>query len=251
METGPTELTVITGASSGIGRGLAVELARRGVAVGLLARRKDALEETAALVRASGGTAIVCPCDVTDRAQVVAAFDDIERRGLRIVRVIANAGGGRRVAADELRGQDVAAMLALNVLGAAYCVEAALPRMLARGEGHLVFMGSLAGALGLPRAGGYSAAKAAVARLGESLRVELRPRGIDVTVLQPGFVATRERRRPRPFEVPLPKAVDRMCDAILARRSTCRFPWTLVVLVGLASVLPVALTDRLLRRLGG
>jgi short-subunit dehydrogenase len=174
----------------------------------------------------------------------------LEREGGPIERVIANAGGGYRVPAERLSGADLEAMLAVNVVGAAHCVEAALPGMLARGRGHLVFMGSLAGKVGLPQAAAYSAAKAAVARLGEGLRVDLRPRGIAVTVLMPGFVRTRDGRKRRPFEVPLARAVARMADAILDRRPTCRFPWMLVALIAVATLLPATLKDALLRRTG-
>ncbi|MGE3966762.1 MAG: SDR family NAD(P)-dependent oxidoreductase [Dongiaceae bacterium] len=243
-------MTVITGASTGIGRGLAIELARRGEFVALLARRQNLLEEVAASICAAGGRAIVRPCDVTDRAQVLAAFEELERKRGPIERVIANAGGGYKVPSERLSGADVEAMLAVNLVGAVHCVEAALPGMLARGRGHLVFMGSLAGEVGLPQAAAYSAAKAAVARLGEGLRVDLQPRGIDVTVLMPGFVRTRDRRKRRPFEMPLARATARMTDTILDRRPICRFPWTLVALLAVAAILPTRLRDALLRRTG-
>lgn len=243
-------VTIITGASSGIGRALAIELARRGEAIALLARRRDAIEQAAAEIRNAGGQALACPRDVTDKTAVLAAFEQAARHFGPITRVVANAGGGYRVAALALRGEEVADMLAVNVVGAANCVEAALPHMLAQGSGHLVFMGSLAGGIGLPGAAGYSAAKAAVARLAESLRVELKPHGIDVTLLSPGFVRTRDARKKRPFEVPLDKAVITMANAIASRRPVSRFPWQLKLLLAASAMLPAGVRDSLLRRFG-
>lgn len=240
----------MTGASSGIGRGLAIELARRGEPVALLARRLDLLHEVAASINAGTGRAIVRSCDVTDPAQVMAAFEEVERSAGPIERVIANAGGGYRVPGESLRAGDVEAMIAVNLVGAVRCIEAALPGMLERGRGHLVLMSSLAGTIGMPGSAAYSAAKAAVLRLGESLRVDLRPKGIEVTVLLPGFVRTRDRRKRRPFEVPLERAAARMADAILDRRPTCRFPATVVVLIAIAGLLPARLRDALMRRIG-
>src|SRR5690606_26013430 len=128
----PLTVTLLTGASSGIGRSLARRLADDPLA--LLARRKDLLDTLAAEIEAGGGRALALPCDVTDRAQVAAAVQEAEARLGPIERLIANAGGGSKTDVRSFRAADVEAVLRLNVLGAANCIEAVLPGMLARGR---------------------------------------------------------------------------------------------------------------------
>jgi short-subunit dehydrogenase len=244
-------VTVITGASSGMGRSLALALASRGETIVAVARREEMLDALARKIRSAGGCALALRCDVTVPEQVREVFARAEQRLGPIDRLVANAGGGGRTRVDAFDSGAIADMLALNVVGAAHCIEAVLPGMLARGRGHLVLMSSLAARRGLPGAAGYSAAKAALTALGEGLRAELRGRGVQVTVLMPGFVATRERRRPRPFEVSLEEATRRMVEAILARRRALAFPLPLVLLAGLLRLLPAGLSDRIALRLRG
>jgi len=236
-------VTLLTGASSGIGRSLARRLADDPLA--LLARRKDLLDTLAAEIEAGGGRALALPCDVTDRAQVAAAVQEAEARLGPIERLIANAGGGSKTDVRSFQAADVEAVLRLNVLGAANCIEAVLPGMLARGRGHIVVTSSLAGSRGLPGAAAYSAAKAALSTMAESLRVDLAPHGIDVTVLAPGFVRAKPDRKPRPFEVGLEQATAAMARAIRARRKAYAFPLPLVLGAGLGRLLPASLYDRL------
>jgi short-subunit dehydrogenase len=143
----------------------------------------------------------------------------------------------------------VADILALNVMGTVYCIEAVLPGMLHRGHGHLVAVSSLAGYRGLPGAGAYSAAKAALTNLMESLRIDLSGHGIDVTVLLPGFVRTRPGqaagKRGRPFRLALEDATARMERAIRTRRRRYAFPWVLAGVARLATWLPASVFDRL------
>lgn len=240
------QVTVVTGASSGIGRSLALRLARHGGALALLARRADLLESLAAEIEATGGRAIPVACDVTDRARVHDAFAAIEARLGPVDRLVANAGGGEKSHVDAFSAAQIERVVALNVGGAANCIEAVLPGMLARGHGHLVATGSLAAQRGLPHAAAYGAAKAALARMMESLRIELRPRGIDVTIIHPGFVRLSPERRRKALQVELEVATARMCRAILARRAEDAFPLSAVLLTGFARQLPARLYDRLL-----
>jgi len=244
-------VTVITGASSGIGRALALLLAARGETIVALARRKDLLDSLIAEIEKSGGRALAIQCDVTAGDQVRAACASAVQTFGRIDRMIANAGGGERNPADKFNADVFAGMLALNVTSAAHCIEAVLPGMLACRSGHIVLMSSLASRRGLPRATGYSAAKAAMTALGEGLRAELKPRGIDVTVLLPGFVKVRADRKPRPFEVPLPEAAERMASAIVARRKSLMFPLPLVLITGLLRLLPAGISDWIVQRVQG
>ncbi len=244
-------VTLITGASSGIGRSLARRLAAQGDFIVAVARRMDLLESLVAEIQTAGGRALALKCDVTDRDQVLRVCAEAVRIAGPIDRLVANAGGGERMSVDDFKADGVAQMLAVNVTGTANCIEAVLPAMLARGQGHIVIMGSLAAWRGIPGAAGYSAAKAALGVLAEGLRVDLRPRGIDVTLLLPGFVATRERKRRRPFEVPLGAATERMISAILARRRVCAFPFPLVLMAALLRWIPDWLYDPVARRFLG
>ena len=175
------------------------------------------------------------------------AIRRVERTLGPVDRLIANAGGGERTYVDGFSALQIERALALNVGGAASCIEAVLPGMLARGAGHLVATSRLAARRGLPNAAAYGAAKAALSHLMESLRIELRPRGIDVTIIHPGFVRLSPERKPRPFQVDLEAATRLMHAAILARRTSCAFPLPLVLLTALARHLPDGIYDRLMR----
>jgi hypothetical protein len=236
-------VTLITGASSGIGRSLALSLAARGETIVAVARRRELLDSLVQEISAKGGRALAIACDVTDRSQVLQAAATASETMGPIDRLIANAGGGERTSVVDFHAEQIAAMLALNVVGTANCIEAVLPAMLARGRGHIVVMSSLAGFRGLPGGAGYSAAKAALTTLAEGLRADLRPKGVDVTILSPGFIRTKPEKKPRAFELSLEVATARMVSAILARRRAYAFPWPLALIARGARLLPAPLYD--------
>lgn len=238
--------TFITGASSGIGHSLARKLAARGDAVIVVARRRPELDALVAEISAAGGKAAALACDVTDHDAVIAAARAATDFFGPIERLIANAGGGKRTPAATFSAADIDAMFRLNVVGVANCIEAVLPAMLQTRRGHIVIMGSLAGSIGLPKAGGYSASKAALRVLADSLRNEIGIKGVDVTYLAPGFVRTHERRKSRPFEMDVEKATDIMADAIGRRVSHRAFPWSLAMPLALLQALPRGLHDKIM-----
>jgi short-subunit dehydrogenase len=240
-------VTVVTGASSGIGRSLALRLAASGDAVAVLARRKPLLDDVVRAIETMGGRAMAVTCDVTERANVLDAIGQVERILGPVDRLIANAGGGERTYVDSFSAAQIERAFALNVGGAATCIEAVLPGMLARGAGHLVATSSLAALRGLPNAAAYGAAKAALTNLMESLRIELRPRGIDVTVIHPGFVRLSPRKKPRPFQIDVEAATRQMHRAIVERRAAYAFPLALVLLTALGRNMPARLYDRIMR----
>jgi short-subunit dehydrogenase len=152
---------------------------------------------------------------------------------------------------DNFRASHISEMMTLNIVAAANCIEAILPGMLDQGAGHIVATGSLASYRGLPGAAGYSAAKAAIANMMESLRIDLRPRGIDVTLLLPGFVRTNPlSNKKRPFEMELEDATNRIVRAIKARKSRYAFPAVLAALVWAGRLLPSSVYDSLFTRRG-
>ncbi len=248
-------VTLITGASTGIGAALARRFARRGDCVILVARRRALLEQLAAEIAAAGGRAEAVPCDVTDRAAVGACVDRVLRDHGRIDRLILNAGGGGRVAAEQLTAAEMRAAFDLNVMGVAHFVEAALPALLRQGAegigGHIVAIGSIAGFRGLPQAAAYGAAKAALMNYTESLRLDLAPKGVAVTLAAPGFIVSRDTRKKRskPMAMALDPAADLLATAILARRSYVSFPARLAWIARLLRVLPAGLYDPLIRAL--
>lgn len=239
------EVTFLTGASAGIGRSLALRLAADGAPIAVAARSLPALEALVAEIRTRGGESLAVRCDVTDPRSVREAIAGAEARFGPVTRLVANAGGSETTRVDAFEADHVARQLDLNVLGVARCIEAVLPGMLKRGAGHLVATSSLAAYRGLPGAAAYSAAKAALTRLLEGLRVDLRGRGIDVTVIAPGFVRQHPTRGDRPFMLELEPATERMARAIRARRAYYAFPWRLAALTRAASLLPPAVYDRL------
>ena len=244
-------MTVVTGASSGIGRSLARRIASSGEPVALLARRRRLLDTLVEEIEEAGGRAIAVTCDVTDRAGVGDAIRRAEAALGPTTRLVANAGGGSTTTVDPFDAERVAEVLELNLMGTVYCIEAVLPGMLERAAGQLVAISSLAGYRGLPAAGAYSAAKAGLTNLMESLRIDLRGRGVDVTVIAPGFVQykpgeLKERNRKKPFRLGLEPATERIWKAIQTRRRYYAFPASLVAMVWLGRVLPASWYDRLL-----
>ena len=244
-------VAVVTGASSGIGRALAFRLAARGYAVGLLARRRRALEEAAAHIADQGGRALVLPGDVRDAARVREHVQTCERELGPVVLAVANAGIGHPTPAAALDVETVRAVLDVNLLGAVHLFAAVLPGMIARRRGHLVGISSLAGFRGLPEHAAYCASKAALTVFMESLRLDLRGTGIRVTVIHPGFVKTpmtANNPHPMPFLQDLDGAAGRILRAIDRRRRLYAFPFPLAALARLAHWLPAAWYDRLIPR---
>jgi hypothetical protein len=239
-------VTFITGASSGIGRSLARRLALAGDVVVAVARRKPLLDTLVEEIEQAGGHAVAIVCDVTDRESVFAAVREAEARVGPIDRLVANAGGGEPTFVETFTAAHLDRVYALNVGGTAHCLEAILPGMLTRRAGHLVAVSSLAAYRGVPSGAAYSAAKAAVTNLLESLRIDLRPRGIDVTLLFPGFVRTSSSRKKKPWQMDVEEATRRMHRAIVARRRRYAFPVPLALAANLGRLLPAALYDRLL-----
>ncbi|HEX8709122.1 MAG TPA: SDR family NAD(P)-dependent oxidoreductase [Pyrinomonadaceae bacterium] len=245
------KVVLITGASSGIGRGLAVELGRRGATLGLLARRGDALRELAREVEAAGGRARALAADVRDAAAVRAAADELRREHGRVDVLIANAGVGATTHATDLKADEVAEVIGINVLGAVNSVTAVLPEMVEQGSGQLVAISSLAAYRGLLKSGAYCASKAALSAFFESLRLDLRGTGLDVTIIHPGFIKTAltEGRQARlPYLMELDDAVGKIVRAVEARKKSYAFPWQLATIVRAAMLMPIPLYDRIASR---
>jgi short-subunit dehydrogenase len=196
MPTAPfsENVMIITGASSGIGRELALQLADQGAWLTLAARNAEALEEVAVQCRQRGGKALVVPTDVTQQAQCENLVARTVAEYGRIDTLVNDAGISMRVRFDELRDLTrLEQIMRVNYLGSVYCTYYALPH-LKQTRGRIVGISSASGKSGLPTVSGYAASKHAMAGFFDSLRIELADSGVSVTMVYPGFVATRGRR---------------------------------------------------------
>ncbi|HEX8890157.1 MAG TPA: SDR family NAD(P)-dependent oxidoreductase [Pyrinomonadaceae bacterium] len=245
------KIVLITGASSGIGRALSIELGQKGATVGLLARRAEVLNEIVAEVESAGGRALALPVDVRDADAVRTAADELRAKFGRIDVLIANAGVGATSDARDLNPTDVANVININVLGAVNSVAAVLPEMIKQGSGQLAVISSLAAYRGLPKSGAYCASKAAVSAFFESLRVDLRGTGLDVTIIHPGFIKTpltAGREAQMPYLMELDDAVKKIVNAIEKRKKSYAFPWQLASIVRAAMLMPVPMYDRMISK---
>jgi NAD(P)-dependent dehydrogenase (short-subunit alcohol dehydrogenase family) len=221
----------ITGATSGIGRACALELAERGADVALSGRRRERLDEVAAEVVARGVRALALPCDVREEPQIEAAVGRIVESFGRLDVVLANAGfsvGGR---IEELSGDDWRRQLDTNVVGAALTARHALGE-LHKTSGRLALVGSVSGFIVAPGYAAYHCSKHALRALGLTLAVELAGSGVSCTTVHPGFVDSeiqkvdrhgvyrpeREDRRPALLMWSAERAARVIVDAIAARK---------------------------------
>ena len=228
--TQPYRHIVITGATSGIGRQLALDYAEKGFKVTGLGRDEEAL---AGLSKLGIHTAQV---DVTKPEQVKAFFSQIDELDLMIL----VAGNCIYMDALEYNSEIVQKMLDVNVMGISHCIEHALP-LLKASKGHIVGVGSASAYAPLPRAEGYGASKACIHYLLETLAISLKPAGIKVTMVAPGFVdtpLTRQNDFPMPFKISVEEASCYIQKGIEAGRSVIEFPLPLILGVKSVGLLP-------------
>jgi short-subunit dehydrogenase len=239
----------ITGASSGIGAALARHYAGPATEIGLLARRRDLLEQLAAGLQ---GRSALYAADIADTAAVAAAAADFIARFGAPDLVIANAGISVGTHGDAIEDvEKLRRVLDVNVAGLAATLAAFAPAMRAAGGGTLCGIASVAGFRGLPGAGAYSASKAAAISWLESLRAELAGSGVAVVTLCPGYIdtpMTQVNRYRMPFLISAEEAARRFARAIAAKRRLAVIPWQMALVSVLMRALPGWLYDRLMAR---
>ena len=247
-------VAVVTGASSGIGAELSRQLAAGGAKVALLGRRVDLLASVGAEIRAKGGTAHEIECDVRDPLNVKAAVAEATKELGAVDLAIANAGVGHVIPAEEFDSRLFEDIIRTNLMGTVHLVEAVLPEMLARRQGQIVGVSSLAAYRGFPQTHAYCASKAAMNTFLEGLRAEIADHGIAVTTVCPGFVRTpmtAKNRGAMPFLLDADECARRILRAARARRRVYNFPWPMATAMWIVRWLPSGLLDSAVRSARG
>jgi short-subunit dehydrogenase len=246
------KIVLLTGASSGIGEGLALALAGRGATLGLIARRRELLDELADRCRKFDSRVRVFALDVTDEVAVAEAADAMRSEFGHIDILIANAGiGGNDEETRAYTPRAVRKVIDTNLIGAVNAVHAVVPQMVDRGSGHIVAISSLAGFRGLPKSAAYSASKAGMTAFFESVRLDVKGSGVDVTIIQPGFIKTpltSGRSNKMPFLMELDDAIPLFIKAIEKKKRFAAFPWQLATIVRAGKFMPSWLYDRIAGR---
>ena len=214
----------LIGASEGLGRAVAHRLAAKGADVVVSARNSEKL---GALVSEIGDAARAVPIDVSDDQSVAQAAADVGE----IDGMVYLAGVYWPLKAQDWQHDQVVAMADINFTGAVRCTGAVLPAMVARGSGHIVMTGSLSGFRGLPGATGYGASKAGVMYLAEGMYADLRGSGVDVQLINPGFIKTRLTDK-NDFSMPFIMEPDEAAREFVAHMERDRFKRNFPTLFG-------------------
>ena len=212
---------IVTGASMGIGAATAVEFARYGADVLLVARNVARLEVVAREITERGGRAHVHPCDVSDRRAVVRLVDEVTTEHGAPHILVNNAGAGRFRFIDDTTGEEFERMAAVPYLAAGYLTTALLPAMVDRGVGHIVNVNSPASRVVWPASAGYAASRYGLRGLTEALRVDLKGTGIGVTEIIPGHVVSEYFRNNPGSAVNIP-AVSRLMPTLTPQHVAAR-----------------------------
>jgi NADP-dependent 3-hydroxy acid dehydrogenase YdfG len=218
----PGKITVITGASRGIGRAIALAFAREGAVTVLASRSREGLGRVAEEIRSLGGTARIVPTDVSSPQAVRALIDEVEREFGRIDILINNAGGA--VAGPITREgfvDDTRQLLDVDLFGTVHCTTAVLPLMQRQGSGHIVNMSSVVGRKAFPGLAAYSISMHAISAFSDALRQELHGTGITISVIHPALAQTELFSRvdpaamPAPFRKMTPISAEAVADAVV------------------------------------
>jgi short-subunit dehydrogenase len=239
---------LITGASSGIGEALALIYAGPGMTLVLTGRDRERLNAVAARCTERGAAVRAATVDVADRAAMADWLSLVDHESpvdLCIANAGISGGTGRRGESEEQARR----ILAVNVDGVLNTIHPLIGPMKERGRGQLALVSSLAGLRGYPGAPAYCASKAAVKSYGESLRLDLRPVGIEVSVICPGFVKSRitdRNRFPMPFLMDANRAASIIRRGLERNQGRIAFPLPTYLMAWIVAMLPAALADALL-----
>lgn len=246
------QVALITGAGSGLGRQIALEMSRLGAVIAAIDLRPESLEKLMGDLKAQNGAGGWELGDVTDRASLHRAVAALEQRVGPIRILVANAGIGIETSALTFQAEDIEKQLDVNLMGVVNSIDAVLPGMLSRGTGQLVAISSLASYHGVPRMAGYCASKAGLNAVMDAIRLELRPKGIVCTTICPGWIRTPLTENlpdPKPAMMTVEDAARRIVRAIRQRRRYYAFPYPTLGMVRLLNWVPTPLGDWLVKNL--
>ncbi len=227
----------VTGASSGIGTELVKQLATTGANIAISARSANKLEELAQEFT----NVHAYPLDVIDAEAVANCAGNIENDLGPIDLAIFNAGVSAASTTAKPAAETFKTIIETNFLGVTNGLSAVVPLMSERGSGHISWVGSLGGYNGLPGAGAYNASKAALLSLAESSRLELKPKGIDLTIINPGFIRTpltAKNRFPMPLLMEPDVAALKIISGLRVKKFEIIFPWPMAWLTKFLRLMP-------------
>ena len=242
----------ITGAGKGIGRSVALEMARRGWTVAASARTESDLSNLAEAAGAASGTIVPFVLDVTQPEAASAVVDRIEDQVGGIDLALLNAGTYVRFGVEDFTAAAFGRQIDVNVMGTANCLEPILARMRTRRAGQIAVVSSLTAYRGLPFASAYGASKAALTNMCEALKPELDAFGIGMTVIHPGFVKTPltdQNEFPMPFLMEVDEAALRIVNGLERGKFEITFPRRFAFMLKLARCLPYRLYFSITRKL--
>ncbi len=241
------ESVIITGASEGIGRAMALEFAKRGFSLGLIARRLELLQSLEKECLALGSPIVkIEAVDVTDEVNFEQALNRLDEALFGAEIFVANAGIIGKSSNRSDSWIQAKKTLTVNVLAAVHGLEVMKHKMLNRGHGILSGVGSVAGARGLPTSGPYSSSKAALNTYLESMRIDLKHLGIAVVTIAPGFVdtaMTKKNNFTMPFMISAEKAAKIYVDGLLAKKAWIVAPRVYGFIYSLTRMTPRCLYD--------
>jgi short-subunit dehydrogenase len=242
----------LTGASTGIGEAVTRALARQKCSLILTARNEAALREVVEKCSGSAATLHVYPGDITDAAAMKALAIRAQQEVGDIDILLGNAGTHIPTNVENFAVSEYATVMNVNYYGALNCIEAVLPTMLKRKSGYLAMVSSVAGYRGLPRAAAYGASKSALTHFLESIRFDLEPHGVAVTVISPGFVKTPLTDKndfSMPFLIDADTAAAHIVRGLARRPFEIHFPWQFTFFLKLLRVLPYPLYHVVIKKI--
>lgn len=244
---------LITGASSGIGRALALHYAGSGVFLALSGRNQERLNEAAHACRAQGASVETALVSVTDQSKMKEWIESVDQKN-PLDLIIANAGisGGTGGVMEGEPINQVRQIFDVNLMGVINTIAPALPRFTKRGSGQIAIISSLAGYRGFPGAPSYSASKGAVRIYGEALRGAVRKTGVKINVVMPGFVESRMTAAndfKMPFFMSAEKAASIIAKGLSVNKGRIAFPLPTQFSAWFLSVLPDGIAQKLLGEL--
>ena len=235
------KVILITGASSGIGRELALRFAKEKCKLALIARRVEILEALREEIENYGSELLTIKCDVTKKDEVKKAVGLTLEKFNRVDGAVLNSGVGLKQSFAVFDSSIGEQTFAVNYFGIVYFLNELLPVLKKQRSGFVAGISSLADTRGFPVSGFYSSSKAAVTSLLESLKAEYKPFNVKIISVHPGFIKTPMTDKndfPMPYLMDVQKAVDIIFNGLKKEKEIIRFPWQMAILTAVLKCMP-------------